>query len=188
MTKPTKLHPRPTRHPDDPYVDETRIRIEDRYKTSSLSGDEWRFRYLIELVRKGTVVAYRHAGSMQFAVIEQARAVHLGLGELDESWTVLPWKDHPNGGICCQPGCPNEATSTYVMKKKYDASCSFDCPNEGILGEIAAREFCDEHRQRGESGLDDGNGNYVCVKGKDWNDAPVDPAKVSEALLVTDVH
>jgi hypothetical protein len=156
-----------------------------RYKTSNLSGDEWRFSYRIDdQERQGGRAPKRRKHEVRRGRV--SRCTWASVVDMDQAWTILPWKDHPGDGICCQPGCANKAKSTYVMKKRYDRSCVFEMPNEGLCGQIDAREFCNEHRQRGDCGLDDANANYVCVKGKDWNGAPVDPAKVSESLLVTD--
>ena len=82
------------------------------------------------------------------------------------------------------------ATRTYVMKKLYDRSCSFSKENgsEYESQRLEAREFCDDHGQRGDCGLDDANANYVCVRGKDWNGAEVDPEKVSESVFGGVVH
>ncbi len=174
-------------HPKDPFVDDGQIKIVERYKTSGLSGDEWRFSVRIELLRKGKVVAYRDVNGMDFAAIEMARALNIGVGELEmeDYWNVVSRDEMPGDGFCCQPGCPNTATRTYVMKKLYDRSCSFKKDNGSSYegAPLECREFCDDHGQRGDCGLDDANANYVCVKGKDWNDAPVDPKKVSESVF-----
>ncbi len=169
------------RHPEDLFWDGGRIRVVERYKTSGLSGDEWRFSYNVELLRKDVVVARTTVGSLEYAAATLASAIQLCLAELeqDSRWEVMPWETVPNEEVCCQPGCSNLSTRTYVMKKLFDRSCMFEKLNDANY----AREFCDEHGQRGDCGLDDANANYVCVKGKDWDDALVDPDKVSESVF-----
>lgn len=176
---------RPTRHPRDPFIDGAHIQIMERYKTSGLSGDEWRFSYKVILLRKGMMVASTTVNSMEYATALLACAVQLGWPELDSDpqWQTIPWEDVPDAGICCQPGCLNKSTRTYVMKKLYDRQCAFEKPNESMSGWIEAREFCDDHGRRGDGGLDDADHNYVCVRGKDWDDAPVDPDKVRESVF-----
>lgn len=174
----------PTRHPRDPFYDKTRIRIVERYKTSGLSGDEWRFSFVVEIFRKGTLVASKTVNDMEYAAVMLAAAVHMDLDELGhDGWDVLEWEQIPNAGICCQPGCSKKATRKYVMKELFDRSCSFNKPNKPLLERIYGREFCDAHGERGDCGLDDANRNYICIEGKDWNDAPIDPAKVRESVF-----
>ena len=43
-------------HPDDEIYDEIHITCQERYKTSGLSGDEWRFGWRVEFKFKGQVV------------------------------------------------------------------------------------------------------------------------------------
>lgn len=56
---------RSTRHPDDPFIDSVRIQIVERYKTSGISGDEWRFSYVVEMIRKGACVASKAVGMVR---------------------------------------------------------------------------------------------------------------------------
>lgn len=44
-------------HKSDETYDEVRLRQVERWKESELSGDEWRFSWTIELLRKGKVIA-----------------------------------------------------------------------------------------------------------------------------------
>lgn len=149
------------RHPDDSFYDDVQITVVERYKTSGLSGDEWRFSYLIELRRKGVTVAKRPVGSMAYAVVAAAAAVQVGFAELemDPMWETVPWSQVPNEGFCCQPGCKEKATSTYAMKKLFADGNTFEKPN-GEDGVTSVREFCRRHRRRGDCGLDDADSNY----------------------------
>ncbi len=173
------------RHPDDKYTDEARIRVVERYKTSDLSGDEWRFSYVVELSRKGVVYAKAVCGNTpEYAAVLLSQGLILGLAELEtlDAWETLPFEKIPDEGYCCQPGCPEKSTRKYAMQKEWSDGCWFskdlDVESSGVL----YREFCDKHGQRGDCGLDDTNSNYTCIEGNDWNNAPADPSKISESI------
>lgn len=125
------------RHPEDNFYDDVRVRIVDRYKTSGLSGDEWRYSYLIELSRKGVVIAKRTVNDFEYACALVASVVHLGFVELesDDSWETLPWEQVPNKGICCHPGCSEPATNLYVRRcdENIDAHRSLSPPGWTLL-------------------------------------------------------
>lgn len=151
-----------TWHPDDKHVDEARLKVLERYKTSGLSGDEWRFNYAIELVYKGEVFAHCGVGGDPvYAAIELARAVSIGWGELemDQRWEVKIPRNL--GEVCCQPGCAEKATRFYRMREKYSRGCWFKAPNDGYSPDH--RAFCSRHARRGDCGLDDADANYVDV-------------------------
>lgn len=175
------------RHPEDPFYDHVEVQLVDRYKTSGLSGDEWRYSYRVRLNRKGKTIAHTTVNGFEYAVSLAAAAVHLGFVELemDAQWSTVPFTDIPGDGICCHPGCPLPATSTYVLKDVYDSSRCFSKPNGGDYEGQAkhARQFCDRHRRRGDCSRDDADHNYIPVVGKGPEDADVDPEKVSESVF-----
>lgn len=181
VSKPTF---RATKHKKDPFIDETRIRLVDRYKTSEASGDEWRYSYEMKLFWKGKLVATGRTGSMESAAASVALAVQGGY-QLDKRWETNDelWKNlYSMADICCHPGCPEKSTRKYVFKKLYDKTCEYSKQNipYRIAGSVEGHEFCDAHGQRGDCALDDANDNYVCIEGKDWNEVPVDPTKISK--------
>jgi hypothetical protein len=64
--------------------------------------------------------------------------------------TKIEYAKFPNiENLCFQPGCPNPYTVEYTIKKREDYQ-TYD----------AYRRFCDDHRGRGDCGLDDANDNY----------------------------
>lgn len=148
-------------HPDDPYFDESGIRLQDRYKTSEVSGDEWRYSYVLELRRKGQTVATKTVNGHSYAHALLAAAVHLSLIELaEQGWDVLPWEEIRDD-LCCHPGCRQEGVNLLMLRKRWSPDCSLCEPNDG--SRPYARRFCDEHRSRGDGGLDDSDTNYVLV-------------------------
>ena len=176
-------------HPDDVFYDEAKIVTVERYKTSGLSGDEWRFSYKVELYRKGQLVAWTQVGSFEYAALQLLRATMLALVELegDEHWETIDHRELRREGFCCQPGCSNRSVGKYVLKKLFDKQCRFEGPND-YGGGKAYREFCEEHLERGDCGLDDANENYICIEGKDWTGAMVDPTKIRESIFGGMVH
>ena len=170
-------------HKKDPFIDETRIALVEHYKTSDVSGSEWRYRYHIQLFRKGTLIASSDALSMNMATIRVAAAVQTNFDDLamNKDWRTIQRSEIPGEGICCQPGCPDKSTRHYVFKNLYDSQCIFKKTNEPneFNGCLYGHEFCDRHGQRGDQQPDDSNDNYVCIQGKDWNDVLAEPSERS---------
>lgn len=148
------------RHHDDDFVDEVVYRTVPRYKTSGLSGDEWRVSVVVELRRKGAVLLSRGYSDMATA------AAHL-------PWLLRTWNEDPSAGevmnreierektLCHQPGCSEEATTVYQLKSEFSRGEGFESkPSHKLL-----RAFCSRHAKRGDCGLEDSDRNYVVVKG-----------------------
>lgn len=151
-------------HPRAQYFDRASIRVVERYKTSAASGDEWRFSVVVELFRKGTLVAEKPVGGdMLAAAIEMARGLSMGPQQIEDD---PHWITHVAGPHfvydehCCQWGCPDGGTDTYVLKKRWSERCKMSEPN---TGRVHARKFCHTHRIRGDCGLDDADENYIRV-------------------------
>lgn len=149
------------RHDEDDWSDEVRIVTVPRWKTSGLSGDEWRFSFRVELWRKGRVWAQKSCGNMKYAAVIAAAALHLVDHELKNmGWEVL---HEPRGdfALCFNPGCPEPATVEYRMKKEYDhghETSSYRADNR------PHRRFCDAHKRRGDCAFDDADTNYEPVE------------------------
>lgn len=144
--------------PDAQPFDNIRIRTEPRYKTSGLSGDEWRISAVTEFYRKGKLVHTTHHGNVEYAVrlldADYINAVEDGKGFFAGE-----------GDCCDQEGCENEASVTYKLKNRF---CHEGHKTEAmptILGEdaILVRKFCDEHKKRGDCGHEDSDANYEVV-------------------------
>lgn len=135
--------------PDALPFDEVKFKVVPRYKTSGLSGDEWRIRIEVEFWRNGTLKHTEWAGhDMEGAM---GRAYHL-LGK-----AMYEGKAHFAGedNFCDQEGCSKEATVTY--EKIYDY-CREGHKTIPHFKEV--RMFCEEHKKRGDCGLDDADANY----------------------------
>lgn len=141
--------------PDAQAFDEIRIVTVPRYKTSGLSGNEWRIHAEVYLMRKGQTVKQRGYGNVESA------AKFL-------SWLMVETIESGGGyfagidNFCDQEGCADFATVFYQKKKSW---CS--CCGEGkeITWGKHFRKFCEAHKTRGDCGLDDADANYIRLEG-----------------------
>jgi hypothetical protein len=142
------------RHPDDEIIDEIRIVTVPRYKTSELSGDEWRTSAKIEFRRKGKVLHTESLTAMKYAV---QFLPYLFVRRQEDGHF-----DKNDKEMCFQPGCSNKATVEYRMKTKYCGKCGKE---EGqMTGYEYRRRFCEEHRERGDCGRSDADDNYELIE------------------------
>lgn len=156
------MKPHYKRHSRDEYVDEVRMEIVPRYKTSGLSGDEWRTSARTVLYRKGAEVKSRTYQSIEDA------AAHL-------PWLLKTWGEEANDEehaamqrridrdriTCHQPGCAEPSVVTYSLKTEYSREGyeRLVNPERPIY-----RAFCKKHSTRGDCGLEDADVNYTLVE------------------------
>lgn len=138
--------------PDAQAFDEIRIRTVPRYKTSGLSGDEWRIHAEVEFYRKGKLI-----------FSEGCRDTKTAAGML-YAWYVRAVDDGKgyfagDGLTCDQEGCSEPATVRYEKLASY---CHDGHKTE--CSDVAKhRHFCEKHSTRGDCGLDDADANYAQV-------------------------
>lgn len=147
--------PKPMRwfHHDRQAVDEVRIVTVPRYKTSGLSGDEWRISARITCLYKGQVVMERPALNVDSAV----RYLDAWLMQhMENGYPQLAGRDE----LCDQEGCSEKATVTYRLKKRYSRE-GFSEDEQSFRPFILC--FCDRHKTRGDCGLEDADTNYERV-------------------------
>lgn len=148
--------PEIVRHDDDDYIDEIRIALVERYKTSELSGDEWRFTAAIRFFRKGVKVWSRGFSNMAIA------AASLG-------WFYNVAREDPefkpilDEHLCAQPGCNRGWAYEYRLKVGYTKRGEkLDQERWGQFRDRHIR-FCAQHKTRGDCGLSDADVNYELV-------------------------
>jgi hypothetical protein len=143
------MKPRRALRPDAQPFDEIRLKVVPRYKTSGLSGDEWRISVVMQLFRKGILkheesIAHDMENAMAFlswkATIAGENGAQFFGGE--ENW-------------CDQEGCAEQATVTYRMGSEF---CRHG--HETKCDGIVIRKFCERHKTRGDCGLEDADRNY----------------------------
>lgn len=164
------------RHEDDETYDEINIKLVERYKTSGLSGDEWRFSGVIQFKRKGFLLAEERFRNIETAV-KALPWLEMTLGEqgkLDEKALEATRK------LCAQPGCPNTPVSEYRLKKRY---CRDGHETESTYGEDRIR-FCAKHLRRGDCGLQDSDTNYDVISGPGPNQTDWKGANITESAQV----
>lgn len=144
------------RHPDDHYYDGARIALVERWKTSGMSGDEWRFSWKVELLRKGRVVATRDCGG-DFRLACQCLAWFC----VEAGDSGFPDYRASDDLLCAQPGCSKDAVVTYRLKEQFSSRGEGPIPQEG---DPYYRRFCIDHKRRGDCGREDSDANYEEVK------------------------
>ena len=142
-------------HADDEGVDRIEIVAVPRFKTSGLSGDEWRMSATIIAYRKGVVV-----GEKTFSKMETAIAYLPGLWQERYDWCKGPlWG--PKATECHQFSCATPATHEVRLKEQFSNQGDGPLPDVGSFD--TRRAFCDEHRERGDCGREDLDANYEVV-------------------------
>jgi hypothetical protein len=142
------------RHHDDEFCDEINIKIVPRFKSSDLSGDEWRVSAVVQLFRKGMMYAEKSYNNMNSAL--------LCLGSFftdDAHGNGYPIEaiDHERAK-CDQPGCSEDAVNHYKKKREHVGD-GFMVRKEH---EVRCK-FCIKHSERGDSDLEDCDSNLEKV-------------------------
>lgn len=143
--------------PDSQAFDEVRIVTTPRYKTSGLSGNEWRISATVQILRKGKIVHEQGYGNVEYA----ARFLPALLVELHDNGKAYFAGENDS---CDQEGCSKEATVFYRKKKDWCSGCG---ESKEITFGKKYRKFCEEHKLRGDCGLDDADENYILISKQD---------------------
>lgn len=160
--------------PDAQAFDEIRIITVPRYKTSGLSGDEWRISGKTEFYRKGELVHDVWHGNVEYCArlldadllhaIDDGRAFYAGIE-----------------GKCDQEGCSEPPTVKYRIKKNFCRE-----GHETDPPWITTRSFCQRHSRRGDCGLDDADINYELVEGDVGSPKADDISESSRVVCAVD--
>lgn len=176
------MKPGHRRHPKFVVFDEVRMTTVPRYKTSELSGDEWRTSVRVQLLFKEVVIVEKSFSAMAAAVM------YLGplMDELPIPDKVLDLEK----GYCDQPGCANAAVSKYRLKKLYSAHGE-ELAERDKPWPYEYRQFCRKHLRRGDGALEDADDNYEIIEGP-GPDASTNkeesPAVFGGVIDLTDKH
>jgi len=140
-------------HPDDEGIDRIEIQMVPRFKTSGLSGSEWRVSAFIRLFRKGEMVYEKQHGALANAVAFLPHLLNTACEHVDKPL----WGETSK---CYQVSCPAEGKHKRYLKQQYSSH------GEGPLPELffnRFRRFCDKHLHRGDGDLEDADINYTEV-------------------------
>lgn len=148
------------RHEDDDWIDEIKIIIVPRYKTSGMSGDEWRFSATVQLFRKGVLLFERSFSKLHYAIDFLSAIQH---EYADQGRGYKDADDNPVDfdRFCFNPGCREDGVVEYELINEYIRA--------GIKEEKrswrgpARRRFCELHAQRGDCALEDADSNYILI-------------------------
>jgi hypothetical protein len=139
---------------DDEGIDHIELTVVDRFKTSELSGDEWRYSVAIHFYRKGILVYEKTYGKMEWAVA----ALPYELMILPENSRLPLWG--LDDKVCNQYGCKEKAVVVYRVKEKYTEQGQGPLPDEPET----YRAYCQRHAERGDADREDNMNNYEIVK------------------------
>ncbi len=145
--------------PDAQAFDEVKITTVPRYKTSGLSGDEWRISTKIQLLRKGRVIVEQSFGKMEHAI---GFLPHMWFTAQDEGKAMFAGEEN----FCDQEGCSEQATVCYRLKKHWCNESYTHEPIEYKLEDSPIRMFCERHSKRGDCAFEDADSNYEIITGK----------------------
>lgn len=164
------------RHDDwEPY-DRITIDLVERYKTSGLSGDEWRFNAHVQWWFKGVRVHSTTYHDMETAM----QLVYSGW-VMREEGPAFPMEVIKREEECCdQPGCADEPVARFKLKKHYLHGHELAT----FYGD-SFRKFCKKHLRRGDCGLSDSDANYEPLDGMGPEKGTV-PEGSPSALLMPD--
>lgn len=131
--------------------DKIELEVVPRYKTSELSGDEWRTGIAIRFFHKGHLVHEDFRTGMRYAIMMLAD-IWLKAQEPISDEVIELEKVY-----CDQPGCREKWTAVRFLKRL--------AVNEGWLDTSDSifrhfRKFCATHLKRGDCGLEDADRNY----------------------------
>jgi hypothetical protein len=144
------------RHNDDEWYDEIRISVVPRYKTSGMSGDEWRVSAKIEVFRKGVLLKERGFSKMRYAADFLPAVLH----EMADEGFAGSHEQFER--LCFQPGCKEEGVVEYRLIDEFYPSYGDKMPKKEWRADVR-RRFCEKHALRGDCGLEDADSNYVLV-------------------------
>lgn len=144
--------------PDYQPYDEVRITTEPRFKTSDLSGNEWRISAVVLFIKKGIVVGRHDFHDVETAIrylpVTTDRWSEMDEGAIEGAREVVK-----QARLCDQEGCAKKATRAYVIKKYKCKKCASDLEMyDWRKGTVVL--FCEEHKHRGDSDLVDNDSNY----------------------------
>ena len=140
------------RHPDFEAFDRIELRLVPRFKTSGLSGNEWRVSVIAEFFFKGEKVHEAGYSDMKHAMLMLgsdwvAAQIPTRVIEIEET-------------KCSQPSCPKDATDKFWLKQEYSAQGHRLDPSDRHGQPYL--QFCAEHSHRGDCSREDSDDNYVC--------------------------
>lgn len=146
------------RLPDWEAFDEIRLKVVPRYKTSGLSGDEWRQHVQVEFLFKGEVVHEEGWRDMRTALAFLPSEWHKATCPIPQRVIAME-----EAGRCDQPGCAAQAVGRFMLKRETSERGDWLDPAH-VYGR-KYRQFCKRHLRRGDCSREDCDDNYEPMDG-----------------------
>lgn len=131
--------------------DKIELEVVPRYKTSEMSGDEWRTGVAIRFFHKGHLVHEDFRTGMQYAIMMLADIWVKAQEPIPEEVIQIE-QDR-----CDQPGCKKSWGFKRFLKRIATNEGWLDPENTSFR---YFRRFCADHLKRGDCGLEDNDQNY----------------------------
>lgn len=146
------------RLPEFESFDRIELQVVPRYKTSGLSGDEWRQHVSVKFFFKGEVVHETGWNTMRNALMLLA-------GEWLRAQEPIPSRiiEMEHEGLCDQPSCPNRAEGRFRLKRLTSDRGDYLDPADQHMQYY--RQFCKRHLRRGDCSREDADDNYEPLDG-----------------------
>lgn len=150
---------------DFDFIDKIVLEIVPRYKTSGLSGDEWRTGVVAKLIFKNHQVheLFYHDIETALAGLPWEKRILCEKSEPDVAGAVCKIEK----GLCDQPSCSNPATNFFKLKRLTSARGELIDPADETMAYY--RRFCERHSTRGDSSREDCDDNYEKINPADPN-------------------
>ena len=158
--------------------DRITLDIVPRYKTSGLSGDEWRQSVRIVFWHKGQEVHEEWFTSMRAALAHLPAEVSKATCPIPEKVTQI------DKTKCDQPSCTNDAVARCELKRLTSARGEYLAVEESKYTRYY-RQFCRKHLQRGDCSREDADDNYIPLDGV-TADASTNVEESPSAVVVVD--
>ena len=142
------------RHDDFECYDKITMEVVPRYKTSGLSGDEWRQHVEVKFWFKGHEIASHWSRDMRTAAMLFGSWL-IGDGSGIENKILKLEKD-----LCDQPSCTEPPTHRYILKELFSHQGERLDKTDGYTRPYF-RQFCQKHGTRGDCGREDADVNYI---------------------------
>lgn len=137
--------------------DRIELVVVPRYKTSGMSGDEWRQCTAIRFYFKGELVHEDAAHDMRDAIAFLGWKWAIAQEPIPER--VLEIEETK----CDQPSCTNVWTNEYELIQEFSRNGERLDPTDQYFKHT--RRFCNRHARRGDGSREDADRNYKVLKG-----------------------
>lgn len=164
MSEPERWQMWHRRLPKFEAFDKITLEVVPRYKTSGMSGDEWRTSVAVRFFFKGHEIHEEWVRDMEAAILM-----------LGSSW-IKAQEPIPSEVIkieerkCDQPGCSADAAGRLKVKRLTADDGSW-LDSEERSGLVPYRRFCTRHIQRGDCSREDSDDNYEPMDGLGFEDS-----------------